>query len=110
MASKVKTLSVAELEAMHTGSLMSRRKALLKCEESSPAGRVSHGAQAEFIEYKDTPAWQRAYRELKAVLATREHVPNKQERKAMRQARAQNTKGKNTKGKSGKDKPRGRGR
>jgi len=34
MASKVEILSVEELEKMHTGTLMSRRESLLKCDES----------------------------------------------------------------------------
>ena len=34
MASKVEVKTLEELEKMHTGSIMSRRAALLKCEES----------------------------------------------------------------------------
>lgn len=34
MPSKVEKKSIEELALMHTGSLMKRREALLKCEES----------------------------------------------------------------------------
>lgn len=77
--------SIDELESMHTGSLMSRRKALLQCKESSgPDARKRPGV----IEFKDSPEWQLAYSDLKQILSQRENVPNKQERKAMRQAAA----------------------
>lgn len=94
MANKVSILSVKELETQHTGTLMSRRKALLKCEESfAHSDRVGHEAEPDpaktgMIEYKDTAEWRAAYTDLKALLATRENVPNKAERKAMRQAKA----------------------
>jgi len=75
---------------MHTGSLMKRRAALLACEESfTVADRdVLPDTENGRIEFKNTPQWQQAYADIKSVLATREHIPNKQERKAIRQARA----------------------
>ncbi len=94
MASKVPMMTAKELESLHIGTLMSRRKALLKCEESfNPSDRVGGETapdpiQTGLIEYKDTEAWRAAYTELKAQLATRENMPNKAERKAMRQAKA----------------------
>ena len=73
---------------MHTGSLMSRRKALLQCKESLDlSGEVAQKSPG-LIEFKDTPEWQCAYNDLKQVLSQREHLPNKQERKALRQAAA----------------------
>lgn len=36
------------------------------------------------IEFKKTEAWERAYSEVKHVLATREHIPKAAERKAKR--------------------------
>lgn len=89
MASKVPIMKVHELEALHTGSLMSRRKALLQCEETlNHSDQMKHEPSKSMIEFKDTPQWQTAYADVKIVLATRENVPNKQERKAMRQAKA----------------------
>ena len=79
---------------MHTGTLMNRRAALLKCEETwSHSDRVGYDAKPNptktgFIQFKDTAEWQQAYSELKAVLDTRENIPNKKERKAMRQTKA----------------------
>jgi len=88
MSSTVEQKTLQELAAMHTGSLMSRRKALLKCEESIElSGQVAPESTGP-IEFKNTPEWKRAYNELKQVLALRENVPNKQERKAIRQAAA----------------------
>ncbi|ART79771.1 hypothetical protein [Oceanisphaera avium] len=80
--------SLAELDAMHTGSLMSRRRALLACPESSNLTAQDKASLLLPIRYKDSQVWKNAYQELKQVLATREHLPNKQERKAQRQARA----------------------
>lgn len=78
-----------ELEAMHAGTLMNRRKALLKCPETSGLA-ASQALPNAAIGAKDTPSWKKAYSELKIVLDKREHLPNKQERKALRQARAKN--------------------
>lgn len=72
---------------MHTGSLMSRRKALLQCKGGGPP-EPAESLSIQLIEFKESAAWRRAYRELKSVLDKREHLPSKQERKAMRQARA----------------------
>ena len=92
MSNKVEIRPKEELESMHTGSLMSRRAALLKCEESyelsDQAGISPPEKNREFIEFKDTDEWKQAYKELKDILSTRENIPNKQERKAMRQAKA----------------------
>ena len=89
MANKVPIKTTQELEAMHTGTLMNRRKALLKCEETyAHSDQTSHKPSNDMIEFKDTPQWQAAYADVKSILATRENVPNKAERKAMRQAKA----------------------
>lgn len=98
MASRVEIKTVEELKEMHIGSLMSRRAALLKCEESFVlSDRNGHEAnykasKSGFVEFKDTPEWQQAYSDLKAVLSTRENVPNKQERKEIRKEKAKNSK------------------
>lgn len=71
---------------MHTGSLLARLDALRKCEESfsasDRAGLEPEPDQEEtgFIEFKNTEAWQKAYEELKEVLAQREHLPGKKRR------------------------------
>ena len=81
---------------MHTGSLMTRRKALLKCEESfelsDQVGITPHKKDNDFIEFKDSDEWEQAYKELKGILSMRENMPNKQERKVMRQAKAKERK------------------
>ena len=98
MSSKVEIRTLEELKNMHTGTLMSRRKALLKCEE---AFEVSDSYNYEnksipnntgFIEFKDSPEWEKAYKELKSVLSTRENIPNKKERKEIRKNKARSTK------------------
>lgn len=88
MANQVEPKSLAELEAMHTGTLMNRRKALFKCDESFALSNQSKPSGSGMIEFKNTPEWQKAYKELKSVLDNRENLPNKQERKALRQAKA----------------------
>ena len=94
MASKVEIKTIEELNEMHTGSLMNRRAALLKCEEAFElSDRLGYETKPKVtktgvIEFKDTPEWQQAYNELKNVLSTRENVPNKKERKQIRQEKA----------------------
>ena len=80
--------TVAELEAMHTGTLMSRRQALLKCAETSTLTLQDKASLFTPIQFKDTVVWKSAYQELKSVLDQREHLPNKQQRKVLRQAQA----------------------
>ncbi|MGO4998455.1 hypothetical protein [Oceanisphaera sp. W20_SRM_FM3] len=80
--------TLAELEAMHTGTLMSRRQALLKCAATSTITMQDKASLFTPIRFKDTQVWKNAYRDLKSVLDKREHLPNKQERKAQRQQRA----------------------
>ncbi|GGB31569.1 hypothetical protein GCM10011502_00670 [Oceanisphaera marina] len=80
--------TLAELRAMHTGTLMNRRQALLKCPETSTLTARDKASLLLPIRFKDTAVWQNAYRDLKSVLDTREHQPTKQQRKALRQARA----------------------
>lgn len=97
MASKVEKKSKTELEDMHTGTLMKRRKALLECEESYVVS-VLYTEEGEnkptlgMIQFKDTPEWAQAYEDLKSVLSTRENVLSKKERKELRQQRAKNRK------------------
>jgi len=98
MSSKVEFRSLEELYKMPTGTLMSRRAALLKCEESfKQSDRNGYeekpkAAKTKLIEFKDTIEWQQAYSNVKTILASREHVSNKQERKAIRQAKAKSSK------------------
>ena len=92
MSNKVEPKTLAELEAMHTGSLMSRRKSLLKCDESFELSDQTVRSGSGLIEFKNTPEWKQAYQQLKEVLAKREHVPNKQERKKLRQLKASKSK------------------
>lgn len=79
MPSQARIMSKEELQKMHTGSLMSRRKKLLQCEESfESSDRLGWEEEPDprktlIIEFKNTAAWKKAYRELKEVLATREH-------------------------------------
>ncbi len=88
MSKRLDVISRADLEDMHTGTLMSRRNALLKCEESFELSDQYQAAKHNGIEFKNTPQWKQAYQDLKAVLSTRENIPSKQERKALRQAKA----------------------
>lgn len=85
-------LDRAALEAMHTGSLLSRLRKLLACEESREASdrpdETTDRAPGRVIEFKQTAEWIEAHRELKEVLAHREHLPNAQERRDKRMARA----------------------
>lgn len=89
LANPIEPKTLVELEAMHTGSLMNRRKALLKCPETSTLPELDKALPNGDIRFKDTAVWRKAYQDLKSVLDLREHLPNKQERKALRQQQAQ---------------------
>ncbi len=92
MPSKVKIISKKELQNLHTGTLIKRRKDLLACEESFQlSDRFEYLDEIEpipeetgYIEFKDTEAWKQAYEELKEILVNRDNWPNKPERKAAR--------------------------
>ncbi|MFD1007014.1 hypothetical protein [Oceanisphaera ostreae] len=84
----VEPKTIAELEAMHTGTLMNRRKALLACPETSVLPELEKVLAIGEVRSKDTAVWRQAYQDLKSVLDQREHLPSKQERKSMRQQRA----------------------
>ena len=80
MSSKVKIVPKSELEKLHTGSLLSRRNQLLACEESfMDSDRVGLEEEPDpkrtgFVEFKNTDEWQGAYRDVKDILGTREHL------------------------------------
>ena len=94
MPSKVEPKTIDELKEMHTGTLMKRRKALLKCEESL---KVSdrYGYEEELsvglIEFKDTPEWKKAYGDLKKcflqekILQARENEKSFENKKQSKQ-------------------------
>lgn len=90
MSKKVKVLPKQVLLEMHTGSLLARRKALLACNESFSKSDQSgyknepNDKDTKIIEFKNTKVWSTAYLELKEILATREHVPNKREKREIR--------------------------
>jgi len=90
MPSLVQIVSKGKLAEMHTGTLMARRDALLKCEESLGLSdrdknfKVADGT----VEFKDTYEWKLSYRQLKDELSTREDFPSKGERKQARKLNA----------------------
>ncbi|MFQ3220125.1 MAG: hypothetical protein ACI8R9_000767 [Paraglaciecola sp.] len=88
MSKKLDVISKADLEKMHTGTLMTRRSALLKCEESLELSDQYQPTKHSVIEFKNTSQWKQAYEDLKVILSGRENIPNKQERKALRHAKA----------------------
>jgi hypothetical protein len=88
VSKKLDVISKADLEKIHTGTLMTRRSALLKCEESLKLSDQYQLTKHSVIEFKNTSQWKQAYEDLKVILSSRENIPNKQERKALRQAKA----------------------
>ena len=72
---KIQILDFEELNKLHTGTLMARRRALLQCEESLSASDRLPGHQVEqgTIEFRQTKEWINAYQDLKKVLKNREH-------------------------------------
>jgi hypothetical protein len=88
VSKKLDIISKADLEEMHSGTLMSRRNDLLKCEESFELSDQYQPTKYKGIEFKNTLQWKQAYQDLKDVLSTRENIPSKQERNVLRQAKS----------------------
>lgn len=90
MSNTVVIIKRDQLITLHTGTLMKRRDELLKCDESlemSDSLKTDLNSQ-DLIQYKNTKEWREAYADVKEILSTREHVPNKKERKLLRQQKA----------------------
>lgn len=90
MSNTVVIIKQDQLMTLHTGTLMKRRDELLKCDESlemSDSLKTELNSQ-DLIQYKNTKEWREAYADVKEILSTREHVPNKKERRLLRQQKA----------------------
>jgi hypothetical protein len=73
-------ISREQLEALPTGALLARLKRLRWCEESPDWSDLSEAeieSALHLILFKTEPAWRGALADVKAVLSTREHMPNK---------------------------------
>jgi hypothetical protein len=90
LKNELPVLDRATLAAMPTKGLLDRRRRLLRCEESPDVSDASPDelAQVTGIVFKSAPEWRAAYEQLKAILATREHVPKSTEKRAARIERA----------------------
>lgn len=69
-----------QLEELPTGALLARLKRLRWCEDSpdwSDLSEAEIASASHLILFKTDPAWGAAFADLKEVLATRDHVPNK---------------------------------
>ncbi len=78
------------LLVMPTKQLLGRLRSLQRCEDAATVSdrNPEEVATSEGILFKDRVEWQRAYAELKAVLATREHVSRADACTKSRQKRA----------------------
>jgi hypothetical protein len=96
-----------ELEQWTTRRLLGRLQLLRKCEPNLEGSDLQYEeefrevreAMKSMVIFRETEAWADAYADLKAILATREHVPNSVEKKQERVS-----------GASGSQKPRFRNR
>jgi hypothetical protein len=67
--------SLLELEALSTKQLLGRLKQLHQCEESLALSDRDVADDSGRIEFKQSPEWISAFRDVKRVLSRREHVP-----------------------------------
>ncbi len=96
MPKKVPVIPAPELRHLHTGSLLTRLRDLLACEDYfGGSDRYDDEPKPDpdetgILEFKDTEAWRKAYKDVKDILATREHLPTGSERreKCLRRAAA----------------------
>lgn len=88
----VKVMTTSWLEELSTKELLGRRKRLLACEESLELSDIyewEFSPGPDEIWFKESAEWKAAYREVKDVLSTREHVPGGEERRQARKVRAE---------------------
>jgi len=98
MPSIVTSISPSELAELATNQLLGLRDRLLACEDSPAHSDVTPAEAASAIDpttirFKDDLRWIVLYEAVKAELATREHVPGRDERRSDRQQRARAAKG-----------------
>jgi hypothetical protein len=74
----IPVLGIDKLYEMHTGSLLSRLQALRECNETKNEG--DDIVFDNVIVSKDEEKWKVAYRQVKEVLAGREHYQKKTRR------------------------------
>ena len=90
------------LVSMPTKQLLGRLHALQRCEESAAlSDQTNDGAPTAGIIFKNTAEWLKAYADLKAVLATREHVPSAAQRAETRKQRVRKKSNKHAQGDGG---------
>jgi hypothetical protein len=87
----IPVLAPESLASMPTKQLLGRLLSLQQCEGAATLSDRSPGEAptSKGILLKDTAEWQKAYADLKAVIATREHLPSAAERTKRRQERGQ---------------------
>lgn len=78
----VPIIPAKKLEVLSTKQLLARLQRLRECEEKPGVSDLTAEeiAATNSILFKQTAQWQDAYRELKQILANREHVPGGKER------------------------------
>ena len=67
-------ISLLELETYSTRRLLGRLRRLRECEESLVLSDRNTIDETGCIEFKQSPEWQMAFRDVKNVLSRREHV------------------------------------
>jgi hypothetical protein len=70
-------ISLMELEVLSTKQLLARLNQLHECEESLALSDKEIADDSGCIEFKQSPDWMLAFREVKQVLARRPHIPKK---------------------------------
>ena len=67
-------MTAEELERLPTKRLLARLEQLRQCEESAALSDADDTSGTSDVVFKDTPQWSSAYKQLKEILARREHV------------------------------------
>ena len=71
----IRFLPKAELERWPTERLLARLRTLQQCEDAAEfSDRGPSAAASGEILFKDTREWRQAHADLKAILASREHI------------------------------------
>ena len=85
---KIFPMSEKQLEALPTKQLLARLRRLHQCEESLALSDRESSNPYGCIEFKQSVEWTAAYKQVRQILARREHVPKGDDLVQRRAARA----------------------
>jgi hypothetical protein len=70
-------IPLADLKTLPTKQLLGRLKQLHQCEQSLALSDIDSVDVSDSIQFKESADWIIAYKDVKQILSTREHIPRR---------------------------------